>query len=162
MASVAVTASGEGEALWFLDTLMQVKLASVDTGGALSVFEQIAPPGSATPLHRHDHTDEYFYVLAGEVTFHTDDGSRACGAGAFIAVPRGTPHAFRVTSAEAARLLVISTPSNFEDFVRAVSRPAENAGLPPAAPPPTAEMVEQLAAIGGEHDTVLLGPPPAG
>ena len=162
MAGVAVTASGEGESLWFLDTLMQVKLASADAGGALSVFEQLAPPGSATPLHRHDHTDEYFYILAGEVTFHTDAGARACGAGAFVSVPRGTPHAFRVTSADEAKLLVIATPSNFEDFVRAVSRPAGHAGLPPAAPPPSAEMVQQLAAIGGEHDTVLLGPPPAG
>lgn len=158
---LAVTAPGEGEALWFLDTLMQVKLGSVDAGGALAVLEQVAPPGSATPMHRHDRTDEYFYVLQGEVTFFADSHSERCAAGSFVAVPKGTPHAFRVTSDQEARLLVISVPGRFEEFVRAASRPALQIGLPPAAPPPTPEAVQELAAIGSQNDTVLLGPPPA-
>jgi quercetin dioxygenase-like cupin family protein len=158
---IQVTASGEGEALWFLDTLMHVKLGSADTRGSLSVFEQLAPSGSATPMHRHDHTEEYFYILDGEVTFHTGTDVRVCGAGAFISVPRGTAHAFRVSSPDAARLLVISNPSSFEDFVRAVSRPADHAGLPPEMAAPSPEMVQELASIGAEHDTILLGPPPS-
>ena len=159
MSGVIVAAPGEGEALWFLDTLMQVKLRGADTGGSLAILEQTAPPGSATPLHRHDRTDEYFYVIQGEVVFFDGSGAMTCGAGAFVSVPHGTPHAFRVTDREA-RLLVISAPGEFEEFVKAASRPAEEIELPPAGPPPTPEMMEQLAAIGAVHDTILMGPPP--
>lgn len=161
MANIAVAAPREGEAFWFLDTLMQVKLGSSDTNGSLAVLEQAAPPGSATPMHRHDRTDEYFYVLQGEVTFVSGTVVERCAAGSFVSVPRGTPHAFRVTSAEEARLLVISAPGEFERFVRATSDPAPYVGLPPTAPPPTPEMIQKLASIGAKHDTVLIGPPPS-
>jgi quercetin dioxygenase-like cupin family protein len=162
MNDLAVTAAGEGEAFWFLDTLMQVKLGSTETNASLSVLEQLLPPGSATPMHRHDLTDEHFYVLEGQVTFHSTEGERACDAGSFVSVPRGMPHAFRVTSERGAKLLVISTPGNFERFVRAVSRPALENALPPDAPAPGPEAIGQLAAIGSRNDTVLLGPPPVG
>ena len=161
MPDVEVVAAGAGEALWFLDTLMQAKLPAARTGGALTVFEQLAPPGSATPLHRHDATDEFFYVLAGEVTFHSPAGARRCQAGSFVAIPRGVPHAFRVTSPDPARLLVLSAPGTFEGFVRAVSQPAPAATLPPAGPPPPPEEIAHLAAVGAQHDVTLLGPPPA-
>ncbi len=153
-------APGAGEALWFLDTLMQVKLAGTATGGTLAIFEQLAPPGSATPMHRHDMTDEHFYVLAGEVTFYGPNGAERCGAGSFVPVPRGTVHGFRVTSNSAARLLVLSAPATFERFVRAVSAPAAKATLPPAGPPPGPAEIERLAAVGAEHDVLIVGPPP--
>lgn len=161
MAGVTVAAPREGEAFWFLDTLMQVKLNGAATNGSLSVLEQLLRSGSATPMHRHDHTDEHFYVLQGQVTFYGEEGGKPCEAGSFVSIPRGTPHAFRVTSDTGAKLLVISAPSHFEQFVRAVSRPAGEIALPPAAPPPGPEAIERLAAVGGENDTVLLGPPPA-
>lgn len=147
---------GQGEALWFLDTLMQVKVSAATSGGALAVFEQLAPPGSATPMHRHDATDEYFQVLSGEVDFHGLGGIRRCAAGSFVRVPRGTVHAFRVTDSGPARLLVFSTPATFEHFVRAVSRPAPRAELPPPGPPPDAAAIQQLATIGLQHDVTLV------
>ena len=160
MNDVEVLGPGSGEALWFLDTLMQVKLAASATDGALAVFEQLAPAGSATPLHRHDATDEHFYVLDGEVTFHGPAGARRCAAGSFVAIPRGTAHAFRVGDEGPARLLVMSAPATFEGFVRAVGRPAPDATLPPAPPPPDPAALSQLAALGARHDVTLLGPPP--
>ena len=160
MSNPEVTAPGAGEALWFLDTLMQVKLAAAATGGALAIFEQLAPPGSGTPMHRHDVTDEHFYVLAGEVTFHGPAGARRCGPGTFVSVPRGTIHGFRVADGGPARLLVVSAPATFERFVRAVSSPAPGAVLPPPAAPPEPAALERLAALGARHDVTLLGPPP--
>lgn len=149
-----------GDVLWFLDTLMEVKVGAAATAGTLAVFEQLAPPGSATPMHRHDATDEYFYVLDGEVSFHGPGGACRCAAGTFVAVPRGTVHGFRITSGEPARLLVIGRPATFEQFVRAVSVPAGTATLPPAGPPPGPEALARLAAAGAQHDVVLVGPPP--
>jgi quercetin dioxygenase-like cupin family protein len=161
MQDLRVSGKNEGEALWFLDTLMQVKLPANETGGAFSVLEQTAPPGSATPMHRHDNTDEYFYLLDGSVTFYTETTSTRCTAGSLVAVPKGTVHAFRVDSGAPARILVMSSPAHFEHFVKAVSRPASTPSLPPAAPPPAPEALEQLVAIGAQHDTTILGPPPA-
>jgi quercetin dioxygenase-like cupin family protein len=161
MSGVRVSGKAEGEALWFLDTLMQVKLSASDTGGTLSILEQTAPPGSGTPLHRHDRTDEHFYVLAGDVVFYGEAGSQRCGPGSFVSVPRGTVHAFRVDEAAPARLLVLSSPGHFEGFVRSVSRPAEALDVPPAGPPPGPEAIASLVGIGAEHDTIVVGPPPA-
>ena len=152
---------GAGESLWFLDTLMQVKLPGVSTGGKLAVFEQLAPAGSATPMHRHDATDEHFYVLSGAVVFHGAGGARECPAGAFVTVPRGTAHGFRVTDDGPARLLVFSAPATFEKFVRSVGKPAPRAELPAAGPPPDPAAIQQLAAIGAQFDVTILGPPPA-
>ncbi len=161
MAEPQILAPGSGEPLWFLDTLMQPKLTGASTGGRLAIFEQLAPAGSATPMHRHDETDEYFYVLSGEVVFHGTGEARRCEAGAFVTVPRGAAHGFRVTDAGPARLLVFSAPATFESFVRAVSVPAKGAGLPPTGGPPDPAAIQQLAAIGARHDVTLLGPPPA-
>ena len=161
MSEPNVLAPGDGEPLWFLDTLMQVKLSGTATGGALAIFEQHAPPGSATPMHRHDVTDEHFYVLSGEVDFHGPAGARRCKAGAFVTVPRGTVHGFRVTDAGPARLLVFSAPATFEHFVRAVGVPAPEIGLPPVGEPPGPDAIQQLAALGARHDVTLVGPPPA-
>jgi quercetin dioxygenase-like cupin family protein len=155
-----VIPAGTGDMLWFLDTLMEVKASAAETAGSLAVLEQLAPPGSATPMHRHDATDEYFYVLAGEVSFFGPGGARRCDAGNFVAVPRGTVHGFRITGREPARLLVLSVPATFELFVRAVSVPATSATLPPAGPPPGPDALEHLAAAGVQHDTILVGPPP--
>lgn len=159
MSDLLVHDPNEGEAFWFLDTLMQVKLSATATDGRLAILEQLAPAGSATPLHRHDETDEYFYVLSGEVVFHAGGITRACLAGSFVAVLKGTPHAFRVSDKGAARLLVISAPARFESFVRAVSVPATRLELPQAGPPGPGD-VERLAVVGAQHDVVLLGPPP--
>ena len=160
MSNPNIVAAGSGESMWFLDTLMQVKLGGTETGGTLAIFEQLAPPGSATPMHRHDATDEHFYVLSGAVTFHGPAGAQRCDAGAFVSVPRGTVHGFRVTTDGPARLLVISAPATFERFVRAVSKPAPDATLPPAGPPPEPAAIQQLALIGAQHDVTIVGPPP--
>lgn len=160
MSDPQVVLPEEGEPLWFLDTLVQVKLSGATNHDGLAVFEQLAPPGSATPMHRHDSTDEHFYVVSGEVVFHGPAGPRRCVAGTFVTVPRGTIHGFRVSEAGPARLLVLSAPATFERFVRAVSSPARHRGLPPAGAPPDAAAIEQLAALGAQHDVILVGPPP--
>jgi quercetin dioxygenase-like cupin family protein len=160
MSSLEVLTPGTGESLWFLDTLMQVKVSATRTAGALAVFEQHAPLHSATPMHRHEATDEHFYVLAGEVTFHGPGEVSRCGPGTFVSVPRGTDHAFRVTAGPA-RILVFSAPATFEGFVRAVSQPAPSAILPPAGSPPTSADLERLISLGVQHDVTIVGPPPS-
>ena len=61
-------AAGEGEAVWFTNTLMKLKATAESTGGAYGLVEAIAPAGFATPLHVHHREAEGFWVLEGELT----------------------------------------------------------------------------------------------
>jgi uncharacterized cupin superfamily protein len=60
--------TAEGQHLWFLDTLMSVKVGGAQTAGALTVLEWTAPLGFAPPRHLHQADDEVFYLLDGEIT----------------------------------------------------------------------------------------------
>jgi quercetin dioxygenase-like cupin family protein len=143
--------------IWFLDGLMLVNADGARTGGAFSLIEGHVPHGPASPLHVQPGGDETFYVLEGEIAFHVDGETRVVGAGGSAFIPRGTPHAYAVTS-PSARVLVLDTPAGHEDFFRAVGRPAAARTLPPAAdgPPDMAAMAAAAEAAGFE----ILGPPP--
>lgn len=75
------------------------------------------------PLHKHEKDVESFYVLEGEVSFflNGEPGVRAI-AGAFVHIPEGTVHGFRVES-ETVRYLILTTPHHAE-FYRAITLPS--------------------------------------
>lgn len=147
---------GEGEALWFLGILATVKSSAETTGGRVAVIEHLAPEGSGSPLHVHRREDEWFYVIAGEVTFWVGGEVVVASAGSFVYGPRDIPHTFTVTSPQA-RFLLVTEPAGFEDFMRALAVPAEERVLPPATiqPPDPATM----AATAAEYGIEVLGPP---
>ncbi|CAA9563696.1 MAG: hypothetical protein AVDCRST_MAG59-2814 [uncultured Thermomicrobiales bacterium] len=147
--------AGEGEALWCVGALTTVKAAGGQTAGAYALIEDLAPKGAGTPLHRHRGDDEAFYVLEGELTFWLGDAEPIrAAAGAFVHVPGGTVHAFRVDS-ETARYLIITTPRH-GDFYRAIADPAQTRTIPPEAPMDEARIGAACAAYGIEG----VGPPP--
>lgn len=147
---------GEGEALWFLGSLVSVKADGAATGGRFAVVEHLAPKGAAAPLHLHTREDEWFYILEGELAFWVGGRRFEARAGAFVYGPRGIPHTFMVMSAQA-RFLVGVEPAGFEDFVRALAEPALSRTLPPkpAQPPDPARMT----AVAAEYGIEILGPP---
>jgi quercetin dioxygenase-like cupin family protein len=147
--------SEEGEALWFFGGLVTVKASAEQNGGGFALTEQLFPGGMATPLHSQPEDDESFYVLEGEVTFYLEDGQPIpASAGAFVHVPAGVAHAFRVDS-ETARVLNVTTAQH-ERFFRATGDPAHSRTLPPPAPPD----MERIMAAAQEYGVQILGPPP--
>ncbi len=124
----------EGEALWFAGALVTYKATGAETHGGLTVADVRAPKGADSPRHRHQHEDEAWYVVSGELTFWLGDDVRTVGAGTFVFGPRQVEHRFRVDSAEAHFLLLL-TPAGFEDFTRACGWPAAARTMPPAALP---------------------------
>jgi mannose-6-phosphate isomerase-like protein (cupin superfamily) len=146
---------GEGEARWFLDSLLVIKASKESTNGSTTVIECHAPGGDGSPLHVHHREDEYFFVIDGELQFVVDGERLVAPAGAFVLAPRGVPHAFRVSS-EKAHFLLMCEPAGFEEFVRATSVPAEAATLPP--PPTEPPDFERFAAVAAEHGIEFLGP----
>src|SRR5215475_1856981 len=115
-----VSRDGDGEALWFLGSLVTVKAAAAQTRGRLTVVEFVNPPGFAPPVHRHLDEDEMFYVLSGSAEFRCGDDTFAAGPGDFVLLPVGVPHTFLVGDAQPLRTLQITAPSGFERFAAEV------------------------------------------
>lgn len=103
--------------------------ATEEMGSAVSIFEVIVPPGFDVGAHVHEHSQEFFYILEGELdllcfepTERTTDtwhhwesakGDRAVrvGEGSCMFVPPGTPHAFRNATDRPTRMLFQNYPS---------------------------------------------------
>ena len=126
MPEAYVLEATEGEALWFADALVTYKTTGAETNGGLTVADVRAPKGADSPRHRHQHEDEAWYIVSGELTFWLGDDVRTVGAGTFVFGPRQVEHRFRVESEEAHFLLLL-TPAGFEDFTRACGWPATHA-----------------------------------
>ncbi len=88
--------------------------SSEDTNGAWSLVELKEMPGYKTNLHRHNHTDEAFYVLEGVLTIKVNDKTSEYPAGSYVLVPRGTPHAQGNFGKVPVKFLLTFTPSGFE------------------------------------------------
>jgi quercetin dioxygenase-like cupin family protein len=148
--------AGEGEALWFLGSLVTIKSAHETTGGRVAVTENYAPRGASSPMHVHRREDEWFYVTEGEVTFWVGGEIVKAPAGGFVYGPRDIPHTFEVTSEEA-RFLLVTEPAGFEGFVRAVAEPAQSLTIPP--PPSEPPDIAALTAVAAEYGVEITGPP---
>jgi quercetin dioxygenase-like cupin family protein len=163
----------DSEPLWFLGTLVRIKLDGSATAGRFSLFEIVAPCGASPPLHSHLQ-DETFYLLEGELTVWLVDTepseaigdqptwvescAKRCGPGGTVFAPAGTPHTFRVES-DTARLIGISTPAGIEEYFRALAEPAL---WPWLQPPPDGPRVpaQRVDAVERELGIVRHGPAP--
>jgi quercetin dioxygenase-like cupin family protein len=145
--------------LWFLNALVTVRVRHDEGEDGISVLESLARHGQSPPLHVHQTEDEIFHVLEGELRVRAGDTESSIGAGETILAPKGVRHTYRVESPEGARWLVITRRGDFERFVRAVSRPAEQPQLPMPEGPPTPEQANALAAAAREHGIEFVGPP---
>jgi quercetin dioxygenase-like cupin family protein len=143
------------EAIWFIDNLARVRIDGEVSGGMLAVVEMEGRRGNMPPLHVHRREDEAFYILEGELSVHTPDGSFAVGAGEAFFAPRDVPHVYRVES-PSARWLTIATPAGFDAFVREAGEPAPEDSIPPEG---RVQDPAQLAEIAARHGIELLGSP---
>jgi mannose-6-phosphate isomerase-like protein (cupin superfamily) len=141
-----------------VNTLKTVRVRHDEGEDGISVLESHAPHGDSPPLHVHRNEDEVFHVLEGELRVRVGDADVRIGAGETILAPKGVPHTYRVESPEGARFLVITRRGDFERFVRAVSRPAEQPQPPTPEGPPSPEQADALAAAAREHGIELVGP----
>lgn len=140
--------------IWFAGTFMRVLADATSTGGQFALIEQWAPAGFSPPAHVHQHEDQMFYVLEGELTVRSGDEERRLTVGDTAWLPRGVAHTFRVDS-DGARLLEISTPAGFEQFHVELSEPAAERRVPDPAPLD----VPAMAAASARHGCDIIGPP---
>jgi quercetin dioxygenase-like cupin family protein len=149
--------AGEGRALWHLGALLTFKALGAETNGHFWALEGLADQQMAVPLHAHSHEDEIWYVIEGEIAFTVDQQTQRVGPGAFIYVPRNTPHTFQITS-ERARWFGIGISGQLDQWFFETGEPAQAQTLPPppTQPPDVNAIIASLKAYGTE----TLGPPP--
>jgi hypothetical protein len=64
--------SGEGEHIWFLGSLVTIKVPGEAVDGRCTLIEFLAPRGLSPPLHSHPQ-DETFTLIDGALTFVAGD-----------------------------------------------------------------------------------------
>jgi len=96
---------------------VSLKATSEQTGGVFNLFEVACPPHYATPMHIHYTEDVVVYILEGTLTFFWGGEGIEAVAGSFCYQPRGTPHGFQVENDIPARILYMTVPAGFDQFV---------------------------------------------
>ncbi|GLC27644.1 cupin domain-containing protein [Roseisolibacter agri] len=131
-----VRAPGAPGLLPHVGVAVNILVRASDTDGAWSMLDYTMPARFAgPPAHRHAHTTETFYCVAGEVTLTLDGRPIRLRAGEAAVVPPGVAHAFANASDAPATMLVHLTPGGFEgyfDDLAALLRASEV--WPPADP----------------------------
>ena len=107
----------------------KVLLRSEESGGEVSMIDNVVPAGfPGPPLPTHDF-DEAFLVLEGELTFQVEDQLVTKAAGELAFAPRNVAHTFANLSGEPARYVLVCTPAGFERYFARME--AEQAGVEP-------------------------------
>jgi len=119
----------EGQFLQSLGALVRVMANSEKTGGVFNLFDVSCPPDYTTPLHIHYTEDVTVYVLEGALAFFWGKEKRDAFAGSYFFQPRGTPHGFRVEGGTSARILYMTIPAGFDQFVIEQELPAPKSEL---------------------------------
>jgi len=151
-AAVADSAqASEGQAWWFLDTLVMEHLTASGTGPV--VLEMTLPAGAAPPLHLHHDLDDNSFLLDGQMVVRCGDQMLLTQAG-YLSMPRGVPHAFRVVGHQPARILLCTTTTaSCSSCATWASPPAPGQLPPPAGGPGLDELSRALA----EHNVTVAG-----
>jgi mannose-6-phosphate isomerase-like protein (cupin superfamily) len=155
MGSGYVVHDNDGAAFWFTDLLAVMKTPVGDGARRdLAFADALAPVGSSPPMHIHHDEDEAWYLLEGRMQFRCGDDDLLAEPGSFVFAPRGIPHSFLVEEGPA-RVLVLTTPGGFGEFVREAGQPAPERVIPPPAEPDVAALTE----VAARHRIEIVGPP---
>jgi quercetin dioxygenase-like cupin family protein len=133
---------GQGKMIRAYGDEVTFLLTGEQTGGRLTLFTDITPPGGGPPPHRHLNEDEWWVVQEGTASFFLDGEWKPVPAGGVVFAPRGSVHTFRNDGQTPLKMMISVSPSGFETFFqRSSAEFAKTAG--PA--------MENIIAIAAEH-----------
>lgn len=158
-AAVVVRGLDQGNATWAMGSLFERLVSGAETEGAFDMTVATQPPGIAPPLHVHAHEAEAFYVLEGSMVYQAGADLHHLTAGSFIYLPRGVPHAFRITGDTPARFLSLNAPAGLMDLYDEVGMPAAERRLPGPDGVPMPVEIARWNEIGPRYGIQVLGPP---
>ena len=149
----------EQSRLWFLNTLVKIRVPHLTGPDQITIMEHVAPFGDTPPLHIHRNQDEGFIVLDGHLKVVIDGEELSAQAGNTLLIPQGVVHTYYVTSKPSARFVTVTRGPDFEGLVRLLGRPALRDELPAPSPSPTPEQVADLVAACRTFGIDIVGPP---
>jgi quercetin dioxygenase-like cupin family protein len=158
-AHATVHRTGEGPGTWAMGSLFEHLVSARDTDGRLGISMVEQPPGIATPLHRHSREAEALFVLEGEITYRAGEETHELSDGAFLFLPQGVPHAFRIRGRRPARFLALTAPGGLMDLYDEVGVPAAEMRLPGDDGLPMAEEIGRWNEVGPRYGLEVVGPP---
>ena len=137
-----------------LGDVRTMKASAAETGGQLTIVEQVVAPGAASAFHRHPY-QEIFYVLAGELELSgLENGypvTFLAASGSTVHAAAGVAHGYRNAGAVPVRFLAIMQPAGAEGFFADVGVWLDDDGAPPVggAAPLSPDEVRAAAARHG-------------
>ncbi|HKG08555.1 MAG TPA: cupin domain-containing protein [Pedobacter sp.] len=134
----------------------KILVSPEETNGAMAMIDMVLPKGVEPPLHVHQNEDETFYVLEGKMTFGVGERQVELGPEDALFCPRGVPHVFRIDSAQA-RFITLITPGEMVNYFMDFSTPTVGDPVvkPPLGPPP-ADVIELLLTTLKEKYSITL------
>ncbi len=136
---------------WLDGGTLAMLLDGAATDGQLMVGRFDVARGEAPPFHKHLHEDEVFLLIKGTALVWYDDNEYELAEGGVVFLPKGVPHAYRITSKKA-DLLMINTPAGIEGMFRA-------SGRDKSTPRPDGFKVTPNPAVAAQFGNVIVGPP---
>ncbi len=145
--SAAIVRQNDARVLHAFGEEVRILLDGERTGGKLTMWTEITPPGSGPPPHHHSSEDETFHVLEGRVAFLVNGDWQEVGPGGAAFMPRGVVHTFKNVGDQPCRMLVMTTPSGFENFFARCAEQFDKPGGPD---------MSRIMEIGVEHGIHFL------
>jgi quercetin dioxygenase-like cupin family protein len=136
---------------WLNGGTLAMLLDGKATDGQLMMGRFDVSKGEAPPYHKHTREDEVFMLIKGTALVWYDDQEYEVAEGGVMFLPKGVPHAYRITS-DKADLLMINTPAGIEGMFRA-------SGRDKSTPRPLDFKITPNPAVAEQYGNVIVGPP---
>jgi quercetin dioxygenase-like cupin family protein len=117
------------------------------TGGKLTAWMEVTPPGGGPPPHYHSIEDETFHVIEGRAGFLVNGELREVGPGGSAFMPHGAVHTFKNVGDQPLKMFITTTPSGFEKFFARCGEEFVKPGGPD---------MQRVVQIGAEHGIHFL------
>src|SRR5271169_228535 len=92
-----------------------IRVYGTQVNGRYAIMENIAAPGTATPMHFHAE-DEIVHILEGTVAFSIDGDVFNASVGSIVVIPAGAHHAWRNRSNAPIRMSTFFSPGGVEEL----------------------------------------------
>lgn len=138
-----------GQQLRFLGaSVMRLKNDGTDSEGRVAFYEYLSDPGTAgPPQHVHHGHDETFYVVEGNFEFGLGATTVQADPGAFLSLPRGTPHTFWNRGTTPGRIVGTFSPARFAEYFKELAEIIDKTGRAPD--------LQVWAELYGRYDTTF-------
>ena len=123
-----IVRNDEGKTINVIGDVQTFKLTGKDTNGLFTLIEEENEPGTGIPPHVHEHEDEVFKVIEGEMELTVGGKTTILKAGDLAFGPRGIPHSWKIIGDSKAKVILSVFPAGIEEMFE------ELGALPPGPP----------------------------